>query len=228
VGNQAKANPFRFSTKFFDEENSLVYFGLRVFNPNLGRWISRDPEEENAGNNLYAFVANSTLSSTDPLGAFTLAEGGAAAGAEGSMMAQGLGAAAQAWSFYNRVRNAVDAYDYLQQTTEKLMKAADTGNLSTEDAADMLLGAAQLFSGMLKGGTSRSAVSWIKEGEKQINKAVKKQIKDAERLLRTDKKFRDWFHKQFKKRMPKDTGKTTNRDLSGLELVEAMLEYYGL
>ncbi len=40
------ANPIRFSTKWFDVETGLYYYGYRYYSPRLGRWISRDPIEE--------------------------------------------------------------------------------------------------------------------------------------------------------------------------------------
>jgi RHS repeat-associated protein len=42
-GTQAAANPFRFSTKYTDDETWLVYYGYRFYSPMLGRWLSRDP-----------------------------------------------------------------------------------------------------------------------------------------------------------------------------------------
>ena len=41
----AKANPFRFSTKYQDDEPDL-YYGYRYYNPSTGRWINRDPLDE--------------------------------------------------------------------------------------------------------------------------------------------------------------------------------------
>jgi RHS repeat-associated protein len=43
TGPMAKANPFRFSTKYQDDETDLLYYGYRYYNPSTGRWISRDP-----------------------------------------------------------------------------------------------------------------------------------------------------------------------------------------
>ncbi|MGQ9652424.1 MAG: RHS repeat-associated core domain-containing protein, partial [Phycisphaerae bacterium] len=62
------ANPFRFSTKWFDEETSLGYWGYRYYSPRLGRWLSRDPIEERGGAHLYSFVANCPVTGLDPLG----------------------------------------------------------------------------------------------------------------------------------------------------------------
>ena len=36
----------RFSTKYYDAEADLYYYGYRYYSPSLGRWISRDPIKE--------------------------------------------------------------------------------------------------------------------------------------------------------------------------------------
>ena len=62
------ANPFRFSSEFYDPELDLIYYNYRHYSPALGRWLSRDPIEEQGGLNLYAFCGNNTLITTDYLG----------------------------------------------------------------------------------------------------------------------------------------------------------------
>jgi RHS repeat-associated protein len=47
TGLVAKNNPFRFSTKYQDGEIDFLYYGYRYYNPSTGRWVSRDPIEEN-------------------------------------------------------------------------------------------------------------------------------------------------------------------------------------
>ena len=37
------ANPWRFSSEFYDSELDLVYYNYRHYSPALGRWLSRDP-----------------------------------------------------------------------------------------------------------------------------------------------------------------------------------------
>ena len=49
TGTYASANPFRFSTKWFDAETALGYWGYRWYSPRLGRWMSRDPLGDKAG-----------------------------------------------------------------------------------------------------------------------------------------------------------------------------------
>jgi RHS repeat-associated protein len=40
----------------------------RAYDPDLGRWLNRDPIGENGGLNLYSYVANEPLSAVDPIG----------------------------------------------------------------------------------------------------------------------------------------------------------------
>ena len=68
TGPMAKANPFRFSTKYQDDESDLVYYGIRYYNPSTGRWLSKDPMEEKVGMNLYGFIANDPIDLVDYLG----------------------------------------------------------------------------------------------------------------------------------------------------------------
>jgi RHS repeat-associated protein len=68
TGPMAKANPFRFSTKYQDDETDLLYYGYRYLNASTGRWLSRDPIGERGGLNVYDFVGNSTLNCIDRLG----------------------------------------------------------------------------------------------------------------------------------------------------------------
>ena len=67
-GNYAAANPYRFSTKPFDGLTGQGYWGNRWYDPRLGRWMTRDPVEEEGGWNLYAFVGNTPSQSIDALG----------------------------------------------------------------------------------------------------------------------------------------------------------------
>ena len=60
--------PFQWSSEFYDSELGLVYYNYRHYSPTDGRWLSRDPIEEQGGRNLYAFVKNSLLDKTDLLG----------------------------------------------------------------------------------------------------------------------------------------------------------------
>ena len=64
-GTMAKTNPFRFSTKYTDDETDFVYYGYRYYNPSTGRWLSRDPIGEAGGMNLYGMVDNNPVNFVD-------------------------------------------------------------------------------------------------------------------------------------------------------------------
>jgi RHS repeat-associated protein len=73
-------NPFRFSTKWLDDElastgqtgavgeEGLYYYGYRYLSTTWGRWLNEDPIEEQGGMNLYAFVGNDPVGKIDKLG----------------------------------------------------------------------------------------------------------------------------------------------------------------
>lgn len=62
--------PFKFSTKRYDESAGLYYYGYRFYSPSIGRWITRDPLGETGGINLYSFVENNPINFVDPWGWF--------------------------------------------------------------------------------------------------------------------------------------------------------------
>ncbi len=72
-GKMTSGNPtgifrFRFSSKYFDVETGLYYYGHRFYDPIWGRWINRDPIEEAGGLNLYGFCGNDGVNQADFLG----------------------------------------------------------------------------------------------------------------------------------------------------------------
>jgi len=68
TGAMADENPFRFSTKYWDDETGLGYWGYRYYAPSRGHWLSRDPIGEKGGMNILAFVNNQSFVKIDPLG----------------------------------------------------------------------------------------------------------------------------------------------------------------
>jgi RHS repeat-associated protein len=72
TGECAERNVFRFSTKYTDRETNMVYYGYRYYQPQTGRWLSRDPMGERGGINLYQFVKNNPVKLSDPLGLFEI------------------------------------------------------------------------------------------------------------------------------------------------------------
>ena len=60
--------PIQWSSEYNDEELGLVYYNYRHLNPHDGRWISRDPIEEQGGWNLFAYVKNQPIFLKDYVG----------------------------------------------------------------------------------------------------------------------------------------------------------------
>ncbi len=73
-GSYAATNPFRFSSEYHDDETGLVYYNYRYYNPELGRWLNRDPIGERGGINLYAMVGNDAVNKWDYLGKWSKAQ----------------------------------------------------------------------------------------------------------------------------------------------------------
>ena len=64
TGPLARGAPFRFCTRFEDEESTLMYYGHRYYSPVLGRWIGREPTPDQVLL-MYVFCGNSPLSRFD-------------------------------------------------------------------------------------------------------------------------------------------------------------------
>jgi len=73
-GTEAENNCWRYSTKYWDLETGLGFWGYRY--GKHGRWLSRDPLGERGWNVLYVFVENDPFDKTDPIGllCYNLAE----------------------------------------------------------------------------------------------------------------------------------------------------------
>jgi RHS repeat-associated protein len=90
-GTLASANVYRFSSKEIHASSGMYYYGYRFYDPNLQRWINRDPYREVGfeiarhsvsrpggrplppselvrGRNLYVFVNDDPVDLFDPLG----------------------------------------------------------------------------------------------------------------------------------------------------------------
>jgi RHS repeat-associated protein len=67
-GTLASANTLRFSSKQLLTAANLYYYGYRFYDPNIQRWLNRDPIGEKGGINLYVYVRNSPVYGIDPDG----------------------------------------------------------------------------------------------------------------------------------------------------------------
>jgi RHS repeat-associated protein len=60
--------PFGFAGGLYDNERKLVRFGARDYNPETGRWTTKDPIGFSSGTNLYNYADNDPVNLFDPLG----------------------------------------------------------------------------------------------------------------------------------------------------------------
>ncbi len=74
TGPAARANSLRFSTQFTDDLTRRVKYLYRDYDAGTGRWLSRDPIEEQGGLALYCFVSNDSINWYDPSGLMTIDE----------------------------------------------------------------------------------------------------------------------------------------------------------
>ncbi|WP_147296204.1 RHS repeat domain-containing protein [Chromobacterium violaceum] len=73
AGKAGIRNPFRFQGQYHDDESGLHYNRHRYYDPEIGRFISRDPIGLKGGYNLFAYAPN-TIEWVDPFGLTKLRE----------------------------------------------------------------------------------------------------------------------------------------------------------
>ncbi len=63
--------PIGFAGGLYDPDTGLVRFGVRDYDPEIGRWTAKDPIDFAGGSvNLYEYVLNNPINLFDPLGLF--------------------------------------------------------------------------------------------------------------------------------------------------------------
>ena len=59
---------FQYAGMYIHSRSGLNLAAYRAYSPAIGRWINRDPIEEDGGVNLYGYVENDPINLSDPLG----------------------------------------------------------------------------------------------------------------------------------------------------------------
>ena len=82
AGSLGKKNPFRYRGYYYDEETGLYYVSSRYYDPEIGCWVSPEPNMYVGvfdsgcglmGYNVYAYCANNPVNFSDPTGEFIFA-----------------------------------------------------------------------------------------------------------------------------------------------------------
>jgi RHS repeat-associated protein len=67
-GSLADANLYRFASQEVHPQSGLYAYTFRFYDPNLGRWINRDPIGFLGGRNPFVFAGNNPINNADPYG----------------------------------------------------------------------------------------------------------------------------------------------------------------
>jgi RHS repeat-associated protein len=135
--------PFGFAGGLYDEDTGLVRFGARDYDPEVGRWLARDPILFKGGQaNLYVYAGNDPVNRIDPSGRFWWIVAGAAAGA----------AADAALQLYG------NGGDFGKLDLGEIGTAAAVGALLPGLGAEIILGTA--FSGVSTSGGLVAVTQW--------------------------------------------------------------------
>jgi RHS repeat-associated protein len=81
-GHSSVENNFRFPGQYYDAETGLHYNYHRYYDPGTGRYVTADPIGQAGGLNLFVYVNNNSINSTDPKGKSALAAVSGALGAD--------------------------------------------------------------------------------------------------------------------------------------------------
>jgi RHS repeat-associated protein len=125
-GEQEKARgrltDFRYAGMLYHPNSGYYFTHYRVYDPETGRWLSRDPIGENGGLNLYGYVGGNPVSSTDPLG---LSPNGSSGGAgSGGSQGQQCDGDNCKQTFLDCVAQCIRAYDPLNDGSKIGLTAA--------------------------------------------------------------------------------------------------------
>jgi RHS repeat-associated protein len=153
--------PLQWSTRYTDVETDLTYYGFRFYDCRLGRWIGRDPIEEQDTVNLFAYVKNGPLLQFDRLGKDgNLIETQTTA----EIQADGEGSGASvATKRLSDIRKLVDEFNVMQQEISNALDIIDALN---PDGLDdfffkAIKGANEVFANGVKGLGAKAPVHHV-------------------------------------------------------------------
>jgi len=159
-GPLAAANLYRFSSKEVHEASRLTCYLYRYYDPNLQRWVTRDPIEEDGDMNLYRYVKSAPIDSVDAFGLYVLDEDGFPLTPTGT---------------------ALDSYFYDEETAEEHEEIMDEAAEKVKNAAEELASMAcplpgGPLTGKLLGRAGKALANKIKGSYKHVFKSGKEYI----------------------------------------------------
>ena len=95
--------------EYLDGETGMVYYNYRHYYPLVGRWVSRDPIQENGGVGLYGMCANNLVDKIDFEGLSRMISGHRRPMPQGS----------NKWSYYKTAREIMRLMEKLNALTDK-------------------------------------------------------------------------------------------------------------
>ncbi len=128
-------NPFRYRSYYYDVETGLYYVSSRYYDPEIGRWISPEPNvyagafdsgSGFVGYNVYAYCANNPVNFSDPTGEFILT-----ALIVGGVALAGVGGAIAGTVAYNSAKSSgLEGSDLFWATAGGVGKGALIGGVA--------------------------------------------------------------------------------------------------
>jgi RHS repeat-associated protein len=71
IGSSAIGNNILFTGRYYDAETGLYDYRARTYSAEMGRFLQRDPAQDDILFNLYAYVLNNPIAWSDPTGLYT-------------------------------------------------------------------------------------------------------------------------------------------------------------
>jgi RHS repeat-associated protein len=214
---------FRYTGQRLDPETGLYYYRARYYQPGIGQFLQTDPVGYNDNLDLYSYVGDDPTDATDPMGTQVVClPDGCVYFPPPPPPVPGTGTGENKPETVvvtaNRIRKKMKELPvfgaFFDETTYQNMASAVSclaGSCSEQDRQNLA-------------STRGAQILQNKNSEKANDRKKKK----AKQEFRTNRRFRNWFHKNFKggpggQGMP--VGDRHNPDLDDDQILEAWEEY---
>jgi RHS repeat-associated protein len=107
--------PFGFAGGIYDKDTGLLRFGKRDYDPNTGRWTSKDPVQFAGGLNLYAYSQDDPVNLVDPAGTGVISSPLVCYAAAAAC---GLHSLYEIYSFFSDIKSCMESADKAKKDLE--------------------------------------------------------------------------------------------------------------